>query len=1392
MDKFIKHFRWIMALAFIASVLQMTTQQAEAGSYKPLSTASTGEYISFGGKEWMVLDPSTGYILARYLEPSRAFDPDNTNTFAPGDPNNIAYWLNNDFYNSLANNEWIESKNWTTGREHEESSSSVSAKVGLISKSEYETYKSVFSGGNFWTRTPDMLNNFIMYIGNNSYAGANYNGWSPRPALYLKPGLYLTPSGQVTDVPPYTISSQLMSPANNQVFSEVAGQNTLAISGTTKADAGITITVKYTIDGIPAHTNQTIQILVTDGTDQNFSKNITVDHTLAAGSYTLRVWNEDHVGEKSAETTRTIVVVSTDLNALSLSSGTLNPGFSKETINYTASVANNVTSVTVTPTVVDATATVKVNGASVASGQASSAINLAVGSNPPIMVRVTAQDGTSKDYTITVHRKSGNADLSTLTVDGTSVAGFAPTTTAYTVNVPNTTTAVTVVGTAANPNASVNVTGGGSLSVGDNTVTVRVTAEDPMFTKNYTITVHRKSGNADLSTLAVDGTSVAGFAPNTVAYTVNVPNATTAVTVVGTAANPNASVNVTGGGSLSVGDNTVTVRVTAEDPSITKTYTITVHRKSGNADLSTLAVDGASVAGFAPTTVAYTVNVPNATTAVTVTGTAADSNASVNVTGGGSLNVGDNTVTVRVTAEDPSITKTYTITVHRKSGNADLSTLTVDGASVAGFAPNTVAYTVNVPNATTAVTVTGTAADSNASVNVTGGGSLNVGDNTVTVRVTAEDSTITRDYTITVRRQADNAELSALTVDGTSVAGFAPGTLSYTMNVPYATTAVAVTGTAADTNASVSVTGGSSLNVGDNTVTVRVTAEDTAFTKDYTITVRRQADNADLRALEVDGVPVAGFAPETTAFTVNVPNATTAVTVMGTVADANASMEVDGVSVDSGQASNPIHLKVGDNSVTVRVTAEDPSITKNYTIIVNRAASSNAELSGLSLSSGTLSPAFNAGVTTYTVKVGYKVTTMTVTPTVADPTATVEVDNKRVPSGQASDAFSLKVGSRNHITITVTAEDGSMQQYTIQVTRQSPPSSYYPVTNVSLDPTKLTLTAGGETAVLHATVTPTYATDPSVSWSSGNPEVASVDRNGVVTPHKEGEVIITVTTQDGNFTAQSLVKVEPEPEPAITLVSLKVSKESVLLKPGKQTSFRVYAVYSDGKEEDITSDKKTSFKSSSRSSATVTPGIIKAGKKEGEAMITVRYENQRLEIPVTISKRGVKELQLSLKQVQLETGEEIQLQAMVMFSDSTQRDVTDKAVWVSTNPERITIQKGKLTAHSAGETTVIAHYAGKTAALSVQVTEPKEVKRISTGKRTMTLKAGNTQRISLTAYYKDGTKAVVTGAADWSSADESVAVVEAGAITAVDTGTTTVTVKYRDQVLAIRVTVMEP
>lgn len=113
---------------------------------------------------------------------------------------------------------------------------------------------------------------------------------------------------------------------------------------------------------------------------------------------------------------------------------------------------------------------------------------------------------------------------------------------------------------------------------------------------------------------------------------------------------------------------------------------VTINAKptaSGNNNLSALSISPGTLSpGFSAGTTSYRASVSNSTTSVAVSARAADSKAKVAVWGNTGLRVGDNTVTVQVTAENGS-KKTYTITVNRASGGGNTGGNTGGGNSPA-------------------------------------------------------------------------------------------------------------------------------------------------------------------------------------------------------------------------------------------------------------------------------------------------------------------------------------------------------------------------------------------------------------------------------------------------------------------------------------------------------------------------------------------------------------------------------------------------------------------------------------------------------------------------------------------------------------------------------------
>lgn len=228
-----------------------------------------------------------------------------------------------------------------------------------------------------------------------------------------------------------------------------------------------------------------------------------------------------------------------------------------------------------------------------------------------------------------------------------------------------------------------------------------------------------------------------------------------------------------------------------------------------------------------------------------------------------------------------------------------------------------------------------------------------------------------------------------------------------------------------------------------------VSARSTSSTGGEIVIVFTAANDADLSNLQLSqGILSPTFAAGTTAYTATVASSVTSLTVTPTASASGAGITVNGVAVTSGSPSGAIPLSPGSNTLTIVVTALDTTTTKTYTVTVTRALSSNAELSGLAVDTGSLSPSFSSAVTAYTVNAPPSASSIVVTPTAADVGSTVTVDGSAVTSGTASAPITLGQAS-TVISIVVTASDSSTLTYTITVvlssedrSSQIPPSWY--------------------------------------------------------------------------------------------------------------------------------------------------------------------------------------------------------------------------------------------------------------------------------------------------------------------------------------------------------------
>ena len=277
-------------------------------------------------------------------------------------------------------------------------------------------------------------------------------------------------------------------------------------------------------------------------------------------------------------------------------------------------------------------------------------------------------------------------------------------------------------------------------------------------------------------------------------------------------------------------------------------------------------------------------------------------------------------------------------------------------------------------------------------------------------------------------------------------------------------------------------------------------------------------------------------------------------------------------------------------------------------------------------------------------------------------------------------------------TITVTTEDGG-KTASCEVTVKETPVA---VTGVGLNTNKVELSVG-EGNKLVATVTPEAAANKEVTWSSNNPEVATVEQDGKVVAQKPGNATITVTTKDGNKTATCEVIVKETPV-AVTGVGLNTNKVELSVGEGNKLVATV--------TPEAAANKEVTWSSNNPEVATVDQDGKVVAQKPGNATITVTTKdgNKTATCEVTVKETpvAVTGVGLNTNDLKLSAGEGNQLVVTITPQHATNPKVT----WKSSAPEVATVDaNGKVIAQAPGTAmiTVTTEDGNKTATCKVTV-----------------------------------------------------------------------------------------
>jgi len=214
-----------------------------------------------------------------------------------------------------------------------------------------------------------------------------------------------------------------------------------------------------------------------------------------------------------------------------------------------------------------------------------------------------------------------------------------------------------------------------------------------------------------------------------------------------------------------------------------------------------------------------------------------------------------------------------------------------------------------------------------------------------------------------------------------------------------------------------------------------------------------------------------------------------------------------------------------------------------------------------------------------------------------------------------------------------------------------------------------------------------------IEWTSSSPNLLVEGNRFRALLHSQSKVTLTGTYLNKKIAIP--VTIEDR------MTNIKVETPAIELNPKKSRALKVTATDSAGNTVNVS--KNVVWTSSDPAVAEVSGSTVKA-VAEGSATLTAVYQGKTLTVSVSVVPK-LEKLALSVKSEKLAAGKTTVIRAIAYFDNGTTKDVTEEAVWTSSNALVGKIAAGKFTALKKGAVTVKAKYQNKTASARVTVTE---------------------------------------------------------------------------------------
>ncbi|MCR4622797.1 MAG: Ig-like domain-containing protein [Clostridiales bacterium] len=296
--------------------------------------------------------------------------------------------------------------------------------------------------------------------------------------------------------------------------------------------------------------------------------------------------------------------------------------------------------------------------------------------------------------------------------------------------------------------------------------------------------------------------------------------------------------------------------------------------------------------------------------------------------------------------------------------------------------------------------------------------------------------------------------------------------------------------------------------------------------------------------------------------------------------------------------------------------------------------------------------------------------------------------------------------------------------------------------------------APGESRTVSWSVEPVNLMEHTVTWTSDNPFVASVDKNGRITGNTPGTTVIFCTMETGT---KSRVAVTVTGQPITTL---SIPNNEITLEPGQSAQIE----YEINENAD---DKRVKWSVDDKSVATVDSHGRVTAVGGGIATVTLLAANGMTAKAYIYVPSDVKKVEVHPETLSLGTGQTYPLDAYIFPGNAKNRDLT----WDSTNTDVARVDSGG-TVTAVGEGSCLVRAMTQNGSNAVCRVTVYPVPDSLTLSQTEVLLSKNKRSVVLSALIAPAEAA--SSPLTWESDNESVAKVENGKVTAVSYGRATV------------------